>query len=136
MIATAKFCDLRRPHVFYQAARYKSRALNGISNITFLGLSQGHLSESSSARESSINAPPSDMQIFVKMMDGRMMTIIVNPSDYIRTVKAVIHQLCLCPPDSQRLVFAGKRLEDDHSLSNYNIQSGSTLHLVQRLRAC
>ena len=94
------------------------------------------MSESSSALESSFNAPPSDMQIFVKMMDGRMMTIIVNPSDYIRTVKAVIHQLCLCPPDSQRLVFAGKRLEDDHSLSDYNIQSGSTLHLVQRLRAC
>ena len=62
--------------------------------------------------------------------------MVVNPSDNIRTVKAGIHQLCLCPPDSQRLVFAGKRLEDDHSLSDYNIQNGSTLHLVQRLRAC
>ena len=76
------------------------------------------------------------MQIFVKMMDGRMITMVANPSDYIRTVKAGIHQLCLCPPDSQRLVFAGKRLEDDQRLSDYNIQSGSTLHLVQRLRAC
>ena len=63
-----------------------------------------------------------------------MITIPVNSSDSIRNVKRNIHQSYQYPPDRQRLVFNGKRLEDDCSLSDYNIQNGSILHLVLRLR--
>ena len=75
-----------------------------------------------------------DMQIFIRMMDEREITMDVNRSDYIRKVKRDIHRLYQYPSDSQRLVFAGMRLEDNCSLSDYNIQNRSTLHLVQRLR--
>lgn len=70
----------------------------------------------------------------INVMDERMIEIIVNSSDSIRNVKRNIHQSCQYPPDRQRLVFNGKRLEDDCSLSDYNIQNGSILHLVLRLR--
>lgn len=65
-------------------------------------------------------------------MDDTTISIAVNPSDSIRNVKMKIHQEC--PPDRLRLVFAGKKLEDDRTLNHYNVQDGSTLHLVQRLR--
>ena len=73
-----------------------------------------------------------DMQILIKMMDDTTTSIAVNPSDSIRKVKKKIQQEC--PPDRLRLVFAGKKLEDDRTLNHYNIQNESTLHLVQRLR--
>lgn len=68
------------------------------------------------------------------MMDDTLATIAVNPSDSISSVKKKIHRLCKCPSDQLRLVFAGKKLEDDLPLNHYNVQNKSTLHLVQRLR--
>ena len=68
------------------------------------------------------------------MMDDTLATIAVDPSDSIRNVKKKIHRLCKCPSDRLRLVFAGKKLEDDLTLNHYNVQNESTLHLVQRLR--
>lgn len=65
-------------------------------------------------------------------MDDTTTSIAVNPSDFIRNVKKKIQQEC--PPDRLRLVFEGKKLEDDLTLNHYNVQNGSTLHLVQRLR--
>ena len=66
-------------------------------------------------------------------MDDTLATIAVNPSDSISSVKKKIHGLCKCPSDQLRLVFAGKKLEDDRTLNHYNVQNESTLHLVQRL---
>lgn len=71
---------------------------------------------------------------FVKTLTGKTFTIKAERTDSILTVKTKLQEQEGIPTDQQRLIFAGKQLEDDRTLADYNILPDYVMHLILRLR--
>jgi ubiquitin len=75
------------------------------------------------------------MQLFVKTLTGKTVSVDVDPGDSIETLKHKIQEKEGIPPDQQRIIFGGKQLQGgEKTLGDFDLEDGSTLHLVLRLR--
>jgi ubiquitin len=90
---------------------------------------------SASAALSNVMRLRGGMQVFVKTLTGKTVSVEVEPGDSIETLKHKIQEKEGIPPDQQRIIFGGKQLQGaEKTLGDFDIEEGNTLHLVLRLR--
>ena len=74
------------------------------------------------------------MRVYVKPLTGKTVPVEVDPFDSVGNFKIEIQRIQGIPPEPQRLIFAGKRLEDGKTLVDYSIKKNSTVHLILKLK--
>ena len=105
------------------------------SRLPFMTKATGrHNAVSNSSLQNIIDIPRGGMQLFVKTLTGKTVSIEVEEGESIEDVKAKISEKEGIPPEQQRLIFGGQQLQDAKTLDDYDVGDDATLHLVLRLR--
>jgi ubiquitin len=129
-------------HLLIAAAAYEGAVAAAAARLPFMTSSQSAAASfgrcyhsSSSALDRTLNiVPRGGMQLFVKTLTGKTVSIEVEEGESIEDVKAKIAEKEGIPPEQQRLIFGGQQLQDSKTLDDYNVGDDATLHLVLRLR--